>query len=413
MRFPLRVALFASLLALATNGLGGAQAAAPKPVGEWNPSGRAVAIAAEVTSEGPRTRLLFTLSKAVDPHAFVMERPDRAIIDLPEVNFQLPADAGRHRVGLVSSFRYGLFASGRSRIVIDLAQPALIGEVSVTTRKLDNAVLLSVELVRAEREVFSRKAAAETVPVRAASPVVPAAAADRRPVIAIDAGHGGLDPGARAGELLEKDIVFGFAQDLRKKLETSGRYRIVMTRDADVFIPLDERVKRARAAKADLFISIHADTIATHQVRGATVYTGSEQASDDESANVAERENSADQQAGFKGPEQPEEVADILQDLTLRETRGFSQRFAGQLIQGLTPVTRLNVRPHRQAGFRVLRAYDIPSVLLELGYLSSQQDLSLLTSESWREKATGAMATAIERFFATRLANGSTAVVSP
>lgn len=388
-------------------------AAGPKAAADWDPSGMAVAIAAEVTTEGNRTRLLFTLSKSVAAHAFVLERPDRAIIDLPEVNFQLPAEAGRRRTGLVSSFRYGLFAAGRSRIVIDLAQPALVADVSVTTRRLDGAVLLSVELSRTDRETFAKAAVSADQTALRPTSVAPGPAADRRPVIAIDAGHGGIDPGARAGEVLEKDIVLGFAQDLRKRLEASQRYRVFLTRDGDVFIPLDERVKRARAAKADLFISIHADTIASHQVRGATVYTGSEQASDEESASVAERENSSDQQAGFRGPEQPEQVADILQDLTLRETRGFSQRFAGQLVQGLSPATRLNVRPHREAGFRVLRAFDIPSVLLELGYMSSQQDIALLTSEAWRERMTGALALAVDRFFATRLANGSAAVVSP
>ena len=421
MGFLARLA-FAALAAV-TLVMAGGDARAVGAKSEWDPSGTAVAIAAETIVDGSRTRLVFTLSKTVEPHAFVLDKPDRVIVDLPEVNFQLPADIGKRRGGLVSSFRYGLFAPGRSRVVIDLAQPALVSDISVVTRRLDGAVLLSIELSRADRQAFAKAMAAAqpAEPPRAAAPS--SAQNDNRPVIAIDAGHGGIDPGAVSGEVVEKDIVFTFAQSLRRKLEASGQYKVFMTRDGDVFVPLDDRVRRARAARADLLISIHADTISSHQVRGATVYTGSEQASDAESAGLAERENSSDSHAGFISKEQPEEVAGILQDLTLRETRGFSQRFAHSLVQGLNPVTRMNTRPHREAGFRVLRAHDIPSVLVELGYLSSQQDVSLLTSEGWRDRATGAMASAIDRFFAPRLANGaitkaavatgSAAVVSP
>jgi N-acetylmuramoyl-L-alanine amidase len=393
-------------------------AAAPAPgakvPSEWDPSGPAVAIAADLSAEAGRTKLVLTLSRAVTARAFLLERPDRAIIDLPEVNFQLPPETARRKAGLVASFRYGMYAPGRSRIVIDLAQPALVSSVDVTTRALDGAVLLSVELTRTERATFRSALGRDDGLALRSTVAAPSAPDDRRPVIAIDAGHGGIDPGATAANgVVEKDLVFGFAQMLRARLEQSGRYRVAMTRDRDIFVPLDERVRRGRAAGADLFISIHADTIAAGQVRGATVYTGSEQASDAESAVLADRENSADSQAGFVGTDQPEEVAGILQDLMLRETRGFSHRFSGQLIHELGPITRLNKAPQRQAGFRVLRAPDIPSVLLELGYLSSAQDMDLLTSNEWRERSTAAIAAAIDRFFAGRATGGRTAVVSP
>jgi N-acetylmuramoyl-L-alanine amidase len=178
-----------------------------------------------------------------------------------------------------------------------------------------------------------------------------------------------------------------------------------MTRDHDVFIPLDERVRLARAARADLFISIHADSIAAApRIRGLTVYTGSKQASDAESQHLADRENTADAAAGLDGGDGAEAVADILQDLTLRETRGFSHRFARKLMGEVNPVMPLSKKPYRQAGFRVLRAADMPSVLVELGYLSSRKDLDLLTSGEWRDRATSAMGAAIDRFFATRVA---------
>jgi N-acetylmuramoyl-L-alanine amidase len=229
-------------------------------------------------------------------------------------------------------------------------------------------------------------------------------------VIVLDPGHGGIDPGAAAAGMFEKDIVFAYADILRRRLEAGGRYRVVMTRDHDVFVPLGDRVRIARAAKADLFISIHADSISGGQeVRGLTVYTGSERASDADSAKLADRENRADAAAGADAAEGPDEVLDILQDLTLRETRVFSHGFATRLVGELESVARLNKNPYRQAGFRVLRAHDVPSVLVELGYLTSRKDFDLITSEEWRERAAAAMTTAIDRFFATRLANQGSA----
>jgi N-acetylmuramoyl-L-alanine amidase len=209
--------------------------------------------------------------------------------------------------------------------------------------------------------------------------------------------------------------VFAFAQKLRKRLEASGQYRVLMTRDRDIFIPLGERVRIAQRQRADLFISVHADSISGGQeVRGFTIYTGSERASDAESARLADRENKADQAAGIEAGDAPDEdVTDILKDLTLRETRAFSHGFATRLVGEMEDVARTTRNPHRQAGFRVLRAHDIPSVLVELGYLSSRKDVDLLVSDEWRDKATAAMVTAVDRFFATRLARRGAAPVSP
>ena len=364
---------------------------------------KAVAIAADLTTQGPGSRLTLTLSKRVEARAFVMERPDRAVIDLAEVNFQLEPDAGRRRDGLVQSFRYGLFAPGRSRIVIDLAAPATVGRIETTTRARDGAVLLTIPLQKVDREAF-RKAAAASEPAPAQLRTATAEPADQRPLIMVDAGHGGIDPGAIAvGGVFEKDIVFGFAQALVEKLEASGRYRVRMTRDRDVYVPLADRVRLAREAKADLFVSIHADSIsAAPQVRGATIYTGSEKATDAESAKLAERENRADAAAGADATEAPPDIADILQELTLRETRGFSSGFAKSLMGQLAPVMEMSTKPHREAGFKVLRSPDVPSVLVELGYLSSKHDLEMLQSPEWRAGVTGSMAKAVDLFFGRR-----------
>lgn len=367
----------------------------------------AVAIAADLSSQGAQSKLTLTLSKPVEARAFVMERPDRAVIDLPEVNFQLDAETGRRREGVVQSFRYGLFAPGRSRIVIDLASPATVGRIETTTRARDGAVLMTIPLQRVDRETF-RKAAASADPGPAPSHAAAAAPGDPRPLIVVDAGHGGTDPGAIASTgVFEKDIVFGFAQDLAGKLNAAGRYRVQMTRDRDVFVPLGERVRIAREARADLFISIHADSISSApQVRGATIYTGSEKATDSESAKLAERENRADAAAGAEAVEATPDIADILQELTLRETRGFSSSFARSLMGQLAPVMQMSTKPHREARFVVLRSPDVPSVLVELGYLSSKRDLEKLQDPEWRAEVTGSMAKAVDQFFATRTSIG-------
>jgi len=367
----------------------------------------AIAIGADLASQGGTTRLTLTLSRAVEARGFVMERPDRAVIDLPEVNFQLESGTGSRRDGLVQSFRYGLFAPGRSRIVIDLANPATVGKIETTTRARDGAVLLTIPLQRADREAF-RKAAAAADPAPAQARAAAPEPADQRPLIMVDAGHGGTDPGAIAvGGVFEKDIVFGFAQALVEKLEAGGRYRVRMTRDRDVFVPLADRVRLAREARADLFVSIHADSIsAAPQVRGATIYTNAEKATDLESAKLAERENRADAAAGVDAAEAPPDIADILQELTLRETRGFSSGFARTLMGQLSPVMEMSTKPHREARFVVLRSPDVPSVLVELGYLSSKRDLEMLQSPEWRAGVTGSMAKAIDLFFTNRASLG-------
>jgi N-acetylmuramoyl-L-alanine amidase len=379
-------------------------------------SSPAIAAAVTVESDGPKTRFKVTLSKAVTAQVSLMERPDRVIIDLPEVAFHLPQEAGRSKEGLIASYRYGLFAPGRSRVVMELTQPAMVSGMTTAPDATGAATILTIELSRAEREEFRRVAVENSAATKdtSAAPVAQDTK-DARPVIMIDAGHGGIDPGAAgSGNVVEKDLVLSFAQRLKKKLEEAGRYKVVMTRDQDVFVSLGDRVRAARAAQADLFISVHADSISGGQeVRGLTVYTGSERASDADSARLADRENKADAMAGVESGDMPDDVSDILMELTLRETRSFSHNFASRLVGEFDSVARLNKNPHRQARFQVLRAHDVPSVLVELGYLSSQKDLDLLMSEEWRVKMVSAMSVAVDRFFAARFARRGTAAVLP
>ena len=207
--------------------------------------------------------------------------------------------------------------------------------------------------------------------------------------------------------VLEKTLVLEFGLMLRDKLEKTGKYRVAMTRTDDTFVPLNERVAFARTRQAQLFISIHCDALARGDgvAEGATRSTHlSERASDDEAARLADKENRADVIAGVDLSREPDDVADILIDLAQRETKTFSGQFARQLISELKPATRLHKNPLKSAGFRVLKAPDVPSVLIELGYVSNRADLKQLVSDSWRSRAGDAIVQSIGAFFGSRVA---------
>jgi N-acetylmuramoyl-L-alanine amidase len=239
---------------------------------------------------------------------------------------------------------------------------------------------------------------------------LPKSDGDARPLIVLDPGHGGIDNGTKgSGGELEKDVVLAFAQTFREKLESGGRYRVAMTRSEDTFIPLGERVRFARARSAALFISLHADALPRRegQAEGATVYTLSENASDAEAARLAETENKADVIAGVDLTAEPDDVANILVDLAQRETKTFSMQFARTVVEELKTAARLHKHPLKSAGFKVLLAPDVPSVLVELGYMSTKDDLKQLTSESWRARTAQALAQAVDNFFTPRVAGGA------
>jgi N-acetylmuramoyl-L-alanine amidase len=371
-----------------------------------------IATDARLGGDAKSTRLVIDLSRTIDVAAFTLADPYRVIVDLPQVTFQLPSRIGDRGRGLVRAFRYGLVMQGGSRIVIDASGPVRIEKAFVLDAVNNDPARLVLDLVATDRESFMRTLAVEGRPRRVAEPkrneVKPSN--DGRPLVMLDPGHGGVDAGAVApsGEM-EKAIVLEFAQALREKLEHSGKYRVAMTRSDDTFIPLAERVRISRTAGASLFVSIHADAIThnTAEVRGATVFTLAETASDAEAGRLAESENRADVIAGVDLSTEPEEVADILIDLTQRETKNFSAHFARAVVSELKATARLNKNPLKSAGFRVLKAPDVPSVLIELGYMTNKEDLKLITSDAWRARNADAIMQSINTFFSTRLA-GST-----
>lgn len=359
------------------------------------------------------TRFIVDLDRKIDIRAFALGDPYRIVIDIPQVSFQLPPGMGATGRGLIKAFRYGLVMPGGSRIVMDLTGPAKIEKAFVLDAENGQPARLVVELAATDRNAFMQSLAVQSKP--AARAVVPedskVAANDTRPVVVIDPGHGGIDNGTQAasGEQ-EKIIVLDFARALRERLEKSGKYRVVLTRADDTFVPLAERVQIARNHKAELFISIHADALPRGEgdAQGATVYTLSETASDAEAGRLAEMENRADVIAGIDLSEEPSEVADILIDLTQRETKSFSHRFARLVVGEMKSVARLHKKPLKSAGFRVLRAADVPSVLVELGYVSNKADLQLLVSDAWRSRTVSSLAQAVDVFFAKRVATTGT-----
>ncbi|MCP4559411.1 MAG: N-acetylmuramoyl-L-alanine amidase [Bosea sp.] len=373
-----------------------------------------VATDARLEVQGENVRLTMALSRPVSANATVLAGPDRVIVELPSVNFQVDAKQGRKSAGFVSGFRYGLFMADRARIILDLAQPAAVASVTVKPVRGGFGELV-VELKRVSREEFAALARETAAKTQLPSiPVERKAEGDSRRIVVIDPGHGGIDPGTQVAAIAEKAVVLAFGLKLKEQLEAQGRYRVIMTRSDDTFISLNDRVRIARGVEANLFISIHADSLAQAQdVRGATIYTGSERASDAEAARLAAKENQADAVAGLDSSEDVQDVAGILMDLAKRETRSFSTIFARNLVERLGGSVKMHKVPLRSAGFRVLTAPDVPSVLIELGYMSSPKDAELLNSEGWRTQASAAVQQAVDQYFERLQSPGKAAQSRP
>jgi N-acetylmuramoyl-L-alanine amidase len=390
------------------------------------PASAPAVIAARIAGDQMRTRFIADLNQSVGFNVYILADPFRAVVDLPAVAFRLPPGIGAAGRGLISAYRYGSIGEKRARIVMDLAGPALIQKSFLIDPREGQPARMVVDLVATDRTTFARLnrdagrpdseiAEEDTAivprprPKPDGSPPPVENQADRndkvrdsagRKVIVLDPGHGGLDPGAssRTG-ILEKDVVLAFARVVKESLEATQRYSVLMTRNSDSFISLADRVRFARRQHADLMIAIHADALRGPTVRGATVYTLSEKASDAEAQALAEKENGVDILAGVAHAEDSEQIAGILIDLTQRETKNSSVFLARRLVRQLKPVTLLTGHPHRSAGFRVLKAPDVPSVLLELGYLSSRADERLLRSTEWRRRMAKAMVGAVDSYF--------------
>ena len=380
---------------------------------------------------GPRTRVVVDFDRPVAFDANITAKPARLVLDLENVVWRLPADAGRTLRGLVRGHAIDA-AAGGTRLTVDMARPVrIVGAILLPPNKDSVRYRLVVDMVadggpvaaaapaRAARPPIPTAAPA-AVPVPVSRPIMlaglPSAARalnghrvtapDRSkgrdlPIVILDPGHGGIDPGATSisGEY-EKELVLNMARELRSLIEKSGRYRVVLTRDGDEFIRLRDRIATARKLGGQFFISLHADSLRFSDQRGASIYTLSEKASDDEAARFAVEENQADILTGADLSQHDAVVATILIDLAQRDTNNKSIAFADIMADELAKVTSLVKRHRRFAGFAVLKSPDIPSVLLELGYLSNPEDARNLARPNYRAKLGQAIVRSLDQYFA-------------
>ena len=359
-----------------------------------------------------KTRMVVELSAKVPYRIFALQDPYRIVIDLPEVEWKIPESPRHPSGGIISSYRFGLFQAGNSRLVVDIERPArLINHIILPPTKahpyrlvLDLEPVSAAEFAQSERQ-FASKDWVDPPVHRTVSPPprVPSEGKGLGPqkrIVVLDPGHGGVDPGAiSVSGLREKDITLKVAHTVKQMLEATGRYKVYLTRSEDVFVPLRKRYQMAEQAGGELFISLHADSNGDSSLRGASIYTLSEKSSDREAAALAAKENRSDAIAGIDLSNQSDAVASFLIELRQRQTMNESALFSETLIQEVGSSTRLLRNTHRFAGFAVLKSPDVPSVLMELGYLSNRHDEKALRDPRHQEKLARSILRATDAFF--------------
>ncbi|MEZ5831421.1 MAG: N-acetylmuramoyl-L-alanine amidase [Dongiaceae bacterium] len=376
------------------------------------------------------TRVVISLTQRSDFRVFTLADPYRVVIDMGEVDWKVKSGTKLTGQGLVAGMRYGLFKPGTSRVVLDLMEPSDVVRAEFVPPDKGEPLRLLIDLRPISDSQFRAQLKSPSASYSAVASIAPAtkpaksagssgggagigagalggSAAKQpaeepkrgKPLIVIDPGHGGIDPGAIGASVSEKEITLAVAKALKKELEDTGSFRVLLTRDTDVYIPLRDRFGMAREKGADLFISLHADSHNNPTTRGASVYTLSEKASDAEAEALAAKENKSDIIAGVDLSKQSNVVSNILIDLAQRDTKNLSTRFASLLVRELKDETMLLGNTHRYAGFAVLKAPDVPSVLIEMGYISSSKDEALLSSSTHQKQLARAVRQAVENYF--------------
>lgn len=372
-----------------------------------------------------KTRMVLDLSETTDFRVFALDNPYRLVIDLPGFDWKA-GDVHRPASTGISAVRHGNLKPGISRLVFDLNNPVAVRAAFVLPRqasagKPDRLVIdfgpTSQSGFAAEKNKILGSLDVENAPAyqpeihnpndgsyRTASaahdtPAPPPQT--KKPLIVIDPGHGGVDPGALGpNKIYEKNVVLALAKELRDQLLATGQYRVMLTRDKDIFIKLRDRVAFARKHEADLFISLHADSIDKSNVRGASFYTLSEKASDAQTAKLAKQENNADLIGGVDLSHEDEQVANILVDLTMRDTTNQGKYFANQMVDAFRGTgIKVLQNAHRHAGFAVLKAPDIPSLLIEAGFMSNHQEAQQLNTQAYRKQLSKALLKGIDKYF--------------
>jgi len=367
-----------------------------------------------LVGDDARARLVIDFDRKPAFNYHYMSNPARLILTLPSTSFSFSADSVEPR-GMISDIRYGTTGPGQSRVILTATQPFQLTLAETRENEAGGARLV-IDLAMTDAARF-QKLIADQAPLRDDQAIALSSKTISNPadadvekdgfLVAVDAGHGGIDTGAigEDSKTLEKDITLEFARTFAKKLEEQPGLDAYLTRDSDVYLSLSQRVELARQHDADLFISLHADSLSQPDISGATVYTLSDRASDRLAAALARRENLSNKIAGLETATEPEEVTDILLDLTRRETQSFSINLADRVVESFKGQIGLINNPHRYAGFMVLRAPDIPSILLEIGFLSNPQDEARMQDPVWRDKLIERLVDAVKAYHKPTIAD--------
>ncbi len=357
-------------------------------------------------------RIVMDADSQFDYKVFLLNEPRRLVVDTKNIDVSPKIEKAIDANGFVAATRLGAAGVGGVRIVFDLLKPVTVKKVFMLPPQSKFSWRFVVDLELSTEREFAKHVgndhAVSTDAYEQGTPSIKMASGkasapvkrSHKKIIVLDPGHGGVDPGAiGVSGVYEKNITLAMARELKAELDKSGKYTVYLTRNRDVFIPLRDRVKISRRHDADLFLSIHADSAANKRATGLSVYTLSEKASDKEAAALAEKENKADIVAGLNFAEHSKEVSDVLLNLAQRETLNRSSEFATFMVQEMRKSTHTLDNTHRFAGFAVLKAPDVPSVLMELGYLSNRTEEKLLQQKSYRKKLAASAVRAIDRYF--------------
>ena len=355
---------------------------------------------ARVVDRGDGATLTLTLSQAVPYRIFTLTDPLRMVIDFAEVDWTGFNPMAFDQAAVITAVRVGGFRPGWSRMVLDLSEPIAVDAAQML--RTDAGATLHLSLEPIDNVLFAeRSGVPEVAQFALAGDPVDLGPVARVPIgqgplrVVLDPGHGGIDPGAERDGHREADLMLAFAQELRDVVVRAGGFEVVLTRDDDTFVPLETRISIARAVAADVFLSLHADALSEGQAHGATLYTLAERATDEASLKLAERHDRADILAGVDLSDQDDVIASVLLDMARTETEPRTDRLADALVTRLQKSIVMYKRPRMEAGFSVLKSADVPSILLELGFLSSPKDRANLVDAKWRHSAAQAIRDAL------------------
>lgn len=368
------------------------------PAQEFSGLARVDATQSSARDQGQGAEVTLNLSQGVPYRLFTLAEPPRLVLDFQEVDWTGLRSHDFLRGEQITKAQFGTYIPGWSRMVLELAAPMKVEAAALNVDPVTAAAQLKVTLEEVSADRFEQTIGA---PQDARWDLPPPEPLRSRPersetaplLVVLDPGHGGIDPGAEAaGGLREKDLMLQFALQLGEVLVRSGQFEVQVTRDGDYFVSLERRTALAHQAGADLFISLHADSLSQGQAHGATVYTLSKEASDVASARLAERHNRNDLLSGTDLSDTDDLVAGVMLDLARQETQPRSKALAVAIVKALqTHAGPVNRKPLRSAGFSVLKSADIPSVLIEVGFMSSERDLANLIDPEWRQRTISAL----------------------